>query len=558
MSSMLPVAVYGLKVPAGDVMIPAIVDFPATFHITMAAIDPSDAPEHTGTASGDGPARATLKIVYDPMGPSENDDSEDSDDEENYLKALLEGRESDDEEDEDDDESSSDDEEKNGGPSDPTKTKKARKEAAVQQMMEALAKSQDEDEDEMDVDNSPAVNGVLSKSKSNKGKGKALAEDSEDDESLGEDDSEDSMGSMDELVLCTLDPQKNYQQPLDITIPEDQRAYFKVSGTHAIYLTGNYVIPADNSHNHQHELYDGEDEEDEYDMSPDENELELEAGDEESDELDNLEDPRITELASEDEAEAPKLVKKEVIVQEEPAKKGKNKRAREGSDSEVEPVANLDDIVAKSLKPEEPTTNGEAKLSKKQLKKMKKQKSNAGEAIEAALENKETKKDDAVDKDSSSLKGDKKVQFAKNLEQGPVSSSDTKTDSKDKAETEAKKGDGKPKASLGMKTVQGVTIDDKKLGDGPAAKKGDKVGLRYIGKLQDGKQFDVNKKGTPFRFTIGDGSVIKGWDIGVAGMSVGSERRIIIPAELAYGKKAMPGIPANSKLTFDMKLLEIR
>ena len=337
------------------------------------------------------------------------------------------------------------------------------------------------------------------------------------------------------------------------------------------------MIPADNSHNHQHELYDGEDEEDEYDMSPDENELELEAGDEESDELDNLEDPRITELASEDEAEAPKLVKKEVIVQEEPAKKGKNKRAREGSDSEVEPVANLDDIVAKSLKPEEPTTNGEAKLSKKQLKKMKKQKSNAGEAIEAALENKETKKDDAVDKDSSSLKGDKKVQFAKNLEQGPVSSSDTKTDSKDKAETEAKKGDGKPKASLGMKTVQGVTIDDKKLGDGPAAKKGDKVGLRYIGKLQDGKQFDgnskmilevtncivltvelVNKKGTPFRFTIGDGSVIKGWDIGVAGMSVGSERRIIIPAELAYGKKAMPGIPANSKLTFDMKLLEIR
>jgi FK506-binding nuclear protein len=51
--------------------------------------------------------------------------------------------------------------------------------------------------------------------------------------------------------------------------------------------------------------------------------------------------------------------------------------------------------------------------------------------------------------------------------------------------------------------------------------------------------------------------VIQGWDIGVAGMSVGGERRITIPANLAYGKKALPGIPANSTLVFDIKLLEI-
>lgn len=69
----------------------------------------------------------------------------------------------------------------------------------------------------------------------------------------------------------------------------------------------------------------------------------------------------------------------------------------------------------------------------------------------------------------------------------------------------------------------------------------------------------ANKKGKPFSFTIGEGSVIKGWDIGVAGMSVGGERRIIIPAELGYGKKgAPPDIPPNSELTFDLKLLEIK
>lgn len=353
-----------------------------------------------------------------------------------------------------------------------------------------------------------------------------------------------------------------------MTIGEDQTAYFKVSGTHTIYLTGNYVVPADSGHHHEHELYDDEDEDD-YDMSPDEDELE---DDEESDELDDLEDPRITEVASGDEAEPPKLVKKEEVAKkEEPAKKGKNKRAREESDDEKEVPASLDDIMAKSLKPEEPTTNGETKLSKKQLKKLK---NNAGKAVETAVEDKVVKKEDAAANESP-LKGDKKVQFAKNLEQGPASSPDTlKADTKDNTKPDSKKEGEKPKASLGVKMVQGVKVDDKKLGTGPAAKKGSKVGMRYIGKLKDGKVFDckyalftteevhtnklpANKKGKAFSFTIGDGSVIKGWDIGVAGMQAGGERRIVIPADLAYGKKGVAGIPGNSELTFDMKMLEV-
>ena len=246
------------------------------------------------------------------------------------------------------------------------------------------------------------------------------------------------------------------------------------------------MVPADSGHNHEHELYDGEAEED-YDMSPDEDELE---DDEESDELDDLEDPRITEVASEDEEEPPKLVKKdEVEKKEEPAKKGKNKRTREEeSEDEKEVPASLDDIMAKSLKPAEPTTNGETKLSKKQLKKLK---NNAGKAVEAAVEKKDVKKEDPAAAKDSPQKADKKVQFAKNLEQGPASSPATlKGDNKDKTETDSKKEEAKPKASLGVKVVQGVKIDDKTLGKGPAAKKGSRVGMRYIGKLKDGKVFD--------------------------------------------------------------------
>ena len=216
-------------------------------------------------------------------------------------------------------------------------------------------------------------------------------------------------------------------------------------------------------------------------MSPEEDELD---GDEESDELDDLEDPRITEVGSEeeiDQEEAPKLVKKAEQVQ-----KGKNKRVHEES-SEIEAPASLDEIMAKSLKTAEPTsngaTNGEPKLSKKQLKKLK---NNAGKAVEAAAENKNVIKEDSVAgaKDSPA-KGDKKVQFAKNLEQGPAKS-DT-----DNNKAEIKKEESKPKPSLGLKSVQGVKIDDRKLGSGRAAKKGDKVGMRYIGKLtKDGKVFD--------------------------------------------------------------------
>jgi len=237
-------------------------------------------------------------------------------------------------------------------------------------------------------------------------------------------------------------------------------------------------------------MYDGEeDDSDGYDMSPDEDELEL-LDEDESDDLDDMEDPRIKEIVSEDEEEPPKLLKKE-----EPSQKGKNKRAHEESSDVEAPAASLDDIMTKSLKPAPPAesstngvTNGEPKLSKKQLKKLK---NNAGKAVKAAMDNKDVKIDDTAAKEVDSQKGDKKVQFAKNLEQGPSASPSTvKSENGDKSKSETKKDDGKPKASLGVKTVSGVNIDDRKLGKGPAAKKGSKVGMRYIGKLKDGKVFD--------------------------------------------------------------------
>ena len=181
--------------------------------------------------------------------------------------------------------------------------------------------------------------------------------------------------------------------------------------------------------------------------------------DDESDELDALENPRITEVDSEE--EAPKLVKSE--------KKGKNKRTAD----ELDEGASLDDIMSKAIKPE---AAEEPKLSKKQLKKLKK---NNGEAAAVKAD---TAKDAIAAKADKGEKGDKKVQFAKNLEQGPTGSAEKPKPA------ESPKANGQ--AKLGPRKVDGVTVDDKKLGSGKACKKGDKVGMRYIGKLADGKVFD--------------------------------------------------------------------
>lgn len=165
----------------------------------MAAIDPSATPEHTGTANGDTPARATLKIMYEPSDPNADEDSEVGSDDEEYLRALLQG-----DEDDEDEESSSDEEEKNGGPSDPSKSSKARKQAAVEQMMKAHAEN--DSDDDVEVDGASGINGAFSNAK--KGKGKATDEDEE-----SSDEENEGLEGLEELVLCTLDPAKVCSHP---------------------------------------------------------------------------------------------------------------------------------------------------------------------------------------------------------------------------------------------------------------------------------------------------------------------------------------------------------
>lgn len=105
-----------------------------------------------------------------------------------------------------------------------------------------------------------------------------------------------------------------------------------------------------------------------------------------------------------------------------------------------------------------------------------------------------------------------------------------------------------------------LTATDETVGTGAEAVAGKQVTVNYVGMLPDGKVFDASSlHGQPFTFTLGGGQVIKGWDAGVAGMKVGGVRRLIIPADLAYGSQGAGGvIPPNATLIFDVQLLDVK
>ncbi|MFZ2484732.1 MAG: FKBP-type peptidyl-prolyl cis-trans isomerase [Minisyncoccia bacterium] len=105
----------------------------------------------------------------------------------------------------------------------------------------------------------------------------------------------------------------------------------------------------------------------------------------------------------------------------------------------------------------------------------------------------------------------------------------------------------------------GVNVQDVVVGTGPEASSGDTLTVHYIGTLADGKVFDSSvDRNVPFVFTIGTGSVIRGWDEGLIGMKVGGKRELIIAPDYGYGPQGVGPIPPNSTLYFQVELLDAK
>jgi len=108
---------------------------------------------------------------------------------------------------------------------------------------------------------------------------------------------------------------------------------------------------------------------------------------------------------------------------------------------------------------------------------------------------------------------------------------------------------------------------DTRPGDGVVAKSGDRVTVHYTGWLYDehapdkhGPKFDSSRdRGEPFSFALGAGQVIRGWDEGVAGMRVGGQRTLMLPAAYGYGEDGAGNvIPPNASLVFEVELLQVQ
>ena len=103
-------------------------------------------------------------------------------------------------------------------------------------------------------------------------------------------------------------------------------------------------------------------------------------------------------------------------------------------------------------------------------------------------------------------------------------------------------------------------IDDIVVGDGDEAVKGSKVAVHYVGvAFSTGEEFDASwNRGDAFKFKLGAGNVIPGWDAGVLGMKVGGRRKLTIPSAMAYGARGAGGvIKPHEPLVFVVDLLSV-
>lgn len=325
-----------------------------------------------------------------------------------------------------------------------------------------------------------------------------------------------------EFAICSLTSGKTEQQPLDLVFNEGENIAFHIEGQTAVHLTGYYLVDAAEddfiNDEEEDEVYSDEAEEDsqiEYDSEFDSEDYDSECSEECSEDEccdeESCSNPRIRVLDS-DESEA-----------------------EEDEDSEEE---SEEDSEEDSEEEEEEDSEEESEQEPENKKR----------SVQFDLPESKKVKENESPKQAQTKPAQQ--QSAK-----PAQPQTQQKPAQQQATQQQKPAQQNADRQAVNKTLpSGLQIQDLKLGTGPKVTQGRAVLIHYKGTLLNGKVFDSSYGKKPLKFKVGKGDVIKGMDMGVMGMHVGGSRKLVIPANLAYGKQSLPGIPANSTLVFEISV----
>lgn len=342
-------------------------------------------------------------------------------------------------------------------------------------------------------------------------------------------------------LLCNLQKKQTCQAPLDLNFQEGTKISFTSNGSGHVHLTG-YLVPDDDDMDDMDELEEEEEEEEEV---PQLVGKQMKRKSSEKDDEKTLKKLKalmnFPENGKDDSSDSDDAVEEEEDENED--EEGEDGIDVEfGDDDDDDEDEDVDEEDEENDDEEEEEEDDDEEEEEEEVKPKGKQ-------------NKQQQKNQKQQKDAK----DKTV---------VVNGKDTNQQKKNKKEQQqdkqAKVTQEKPEAKQQQqapkKTVLagGIIVEDIKTGNGAAATKGKFISVYYVGKLKNGKIFDETSSGKGFRFRLGGGEVIKGWDIGIVGMKAGGKRRLTIPAAMGYGKKGSPPvIPGNSVLVFDVELKQV-
>ena len=371
-----------------------------------------------------------------------------------------------------------------------------------------------------------------------------------------------NLDNKEDFTLCSLTVDKVEQQALDLVMTEGETIAFRVEGPHSIHLSG-YYINEDEEHddfiNDDDEVFSDEAEEDsqiEYDSELEDEDF---SGSESEVEIRSKKNPRIRVLESDEEEDS------EFDSEDDEELDSEDDDEMDSEDEDEMDSEDDEEMDSEDEESEEEMPLKEAKKVKFDLSEAKKAKQPVKEspalAKAAAVPAKVAPtpaKAAAVPAKVTPTPAKADVAPAK-VTPTPAQPAPTKAAAAPVAAKPASPSQDKEQGPAPVKKTlpSGLQIEDLKLGAGAKVSQGKKVLIHYKGTLLNGSVFDSSFGGKPLKFAVGKSEVIKGMDIGIVGMAVGGSRKLVIPGPLAYGNQALPKIPRNSTLVFEIRLEKI-